>query len=133
MKLTFLVIVIWLLSACSDNQEYTIPLNSIDSTTAANLMTHDDSVVVLDVRTPIEYAKGHIEGSINIPIKDKQFPQKVAQLDSTKTYIVHCAVNPRNGRADKSISIMDGLGFDNLYSLDGGITAWYRQGLPLVN
>lgn len=127
-------VILFLLSATlsCDSQNGTSSSPGIDISTANHLINKDDSVVVLDVRTAKEFANGHIEGAININIYNRQFTQHLAQLDRDKTYIVHCAVNPHKGRGDKSINIMHELGFKNLFSLDGGISAWQRSGLPIV-
>lgn len=98
---------------------------------ANNLTLNHDEVVVLDVRTPKEFSKAHIHGALNINIHSPLFTQKVAELDRNKTYIVHCAVNPRGGRGDKSIHIMNELGFNKLWSLNGGLNAWKRADLPV--
>lgn len=105
----------------------------IDVESAKQMIVSENDVVVLDVRTPKEFARGHIAGAININIHDATFPQYVSTLDRDKIYIVHCAVNPRKGRGDKSINIMTKLGFQNLLSMDGGINAWKRAGLPIDN
>ncbi|MFK7793987.1 MAG: rhodanese-like domain-containing protein [Gammaproteobacteria bacterium] len=126
----FVIAIILLLTACNSDPEET--LNSgITVQTANEMITKNKNVVILDVRTPKEFARGHISGAVNISIHDPAFPQKASKLDNDKTYIVHCAVNPRGGRGDKSIDIMTKLGFSNLLSMDGGINAWKRAGLPL--
>src|SRR4051794_32947827 len=48
----------------------------------------DKQIVVLDVRTPKEYAAGHIPGAINVDFNAPDFDQKVAKLDTNKTYLV---------------------------------------------
>jgi rhodanese-related sulfurtransferase len=81
--------------------------------------------VVLDVRTPKEFAEGHIAGAVNIDYKAKDFPQKVAELDKGKTYLVYCALGGRSTGACDKLTKMD---FPHLYNLDGGITRWQREG-----
>jgi rhodanese-related sulfurtransferase len=120
------------LVACNSETETTLS-TGIDVKAAKQMILDDKNVVVLDVRTPKEFAKGHIAGAVNINIHDPAFPQHVSTLDRDKTYIVHCAVNPRSGRGDKSIHIMTELGFPDLLSMDGGLNAWKRAGLPIHN
>ena len=51
----------------------------------------EKDTVVLDVRTPKEYAEGHVPGAVNIDIHDPKFDEKIDGLDKSKTYLVHCA------------------------------------------
>ena len=118
------------LVACSSGPENTLS-EGIGIYAAEAMIASDKNVVVLDVRTPREFAKGHISGAVNINIHDPKFNQHASILDRDKTYIVHCAVNPRAGRGDKSIHIMKNLGFSKLLSMDGGFNAWKRAGLPV--
>ncbi|MDW3094665.1 MAG: rhodanese-like domain-containing protein [Gammaproteobacteria bacterium] len=120
------------LSACSSEPSVTIS-TGINVHKANEIIVENKDVIVLDVRTPKEFVKGHISGAININIHDPTFSQQVAALDREKLYIIHCAVNPRGGRGDKSIHIMNQLGFSNLLSLDGGLNAWKRANLPIRN
>ena len=85
-------------------------------------------VVVLDVRTPSEYAAGHITGATNVDFRGKDFQAKVAQLDKSQAYLVHCAVGARSARA---CAAMDQLDFKTIYDLKGGISAWQKAGLPV--
>ncbi len=97
-----------------------------------DLVMHDKTVVVLDVRTPEEYARGHIEGALNINIANSGFSDSVSNLDREKTYIVHCAANANNGRAAESLGIMRNHGFEKLLNMQGGIIAWQESAYPLV-
>ena len=85
----------------------------------------DPAVVVLDVRTAEEYAEGHMPGAINLDIRGGKFAETLAGLDKSKTYLVHCAVG---GRSAKACGQMDGLKFEKVLNLSGGITAWEAAG-----
>src|SRR5258706_7641857 len=85
----------------------------------------DSSNVVLDVRTPEEFAAGHLPGAINVDFNAEDFEQKVSGLDKKKTYLVHCAVGGRSARACKKL---DRLNFSSVYNLKGGNAAWEKAG-----
>src|SRR5882762_4954648 len=55
--------------------------------------------VILDVRTPSEFARGHIPGAVNIDWNAKNFTENVAALDKSHTYLVHCASGVRSAKA----------------------------------
>ncbi len=127
-----IIFVAILIAGCNSEPEATLS-SGINVQAAKQMIVQNNDVVVLDVRTPKEFARGHIEGALNINIHDPAFPQLASTLDRDKLYIVHCAVNPRGGRGDKSINIMNQLGFSNTLSMDGGLRAWKRAGLPINN
>ncbi|MFO1499674.1 MAG: rhodanese-like domain-containing protein [Verrucomicrobiota bacterium] len=81
--------------------------------------------VVLDVRTPAEYAAGHIPGAVNIDVTAPDFDKKVGALDASKTYLVHCKAGTRSARACEKL---EKLNFGKLYNLEGGVTAWEKAG-----
>ena len=76
---------------------------------------------ILDVRTPKEYAEGHVNGSVNINYFDKDFKDQVGKLDSTKPVYVYCH---SGGRSSKAMNIMKSQGFTTIYNLTGGYAAW---------
>ena len=86
------------------------------------------NAVVLDVRTPKEFAAGHIPGAVNIDWNAADFGKKVAELDKSKTYLVHCAVG---GRSAKASDKMTAIQFTNVYNLEGGMKAWEKAGKPV--
>ncbi len=85
----------------------------------------DKKTVVLDVRTPREYAAGHIPGATNIDVNAPDFDKKVKALDTNTTYLVHCAAGVRSARACDKLSKQN---FGHLYNLDGGFRAWEKAG-----
>jgi rhodanese-related sulfurtransferase len=88
-------------------------------------LRQDKNNVVLDVRTPSEFAAGHIPGALNIDFNAPDFGRKAAALDAKKTYLVHCASGVRSAKACDKLSQ---LRFDHLYNLKGGIRAWEKAG-----
>lgn len=88
-----------------------------------------EDVVVLDVRTPEEYAEGHIEGAVNVDFQSDDFAEEVGELDPAKSYVVHC----RSGnRSSQAIPILEDAGLESLYHLDSGMMGWQEAGMPVV-
>jgi L-ascorbate metabolism protein UlaG (beta-lactamase superfamily)/rhodanese-related sulfurtransferase len=89
------------------------------------MLAEDTTVQLVDVRTPEEYAEGHLGGALNIDWKADGFADKAqAQLDQNRPVLVYC----RSGRRSaESAAVLDGLGFKT-YNLKGGILAWTDAG-----
>lgn len=83
--------------------------------------TKEEHTHIIDVRTPQEYKSGHIPNSKNINISDPDFGKKIAELDKGKNYLLYCR---SGGRSSAACSAMKQLGFQNIYNLSGGITAY---------
>lgn len=86
------------------------------------------NTVILDVRTPEEFAAGHLPGAVLINIRDPESAKKFAALDKTKTYLVHCRSGQRSVTACNALG---DLGMPNLYNMLGGINAWTAAGKPV--
>jgi rhodanese-related sulfurtransferase len=84
--------------------------------------------IVLDVRTPEEFGRGHIPGAVNIDVQSPEFEKKMAAMDKDKTYLVHCASGVRSVRACDKLEKMK---FTTLYNLEGGFRAWQKAGKPV--
>lgn len=87
-------------------------------------------VVVLDVRTPGEFATGHIENAINIDVEGMTFNSEIAKLDKNVEYAVYCRSGRRSAVAAEK---MAEAGFTKLTNLQDGIISWQGAGYPLVN
>jgi rhodanese-related sulfurtransferase len=81
----------------------------------------DSDFVILDVRTPEEFAEGHIENAVNIDFYADTFPDELDVLDRDKTYLIYCQSGGRSGSAAR---MMEGLGFQDAYNMKGGINIW---------
>lgn len=79
----------------------------------------ENGATLLDVRTPEEYAQGHVEGAVNIPVQ--VLPQRLAELGETsKPIVVYCQMG---GRAASAAEILRRAGFQKILNL-GSINAW---------
>lgn len=100
------------------------PVESINSQEAKKFMAEhaEGAYTLLDVRQPGEYEGEHIPGAKLLPLP--ALKDGVRQLDSQKPVLVYCAVG---GRSLAAAQLLSGLGFKEVYNLQGGIKAW--QGL----
>jgi len=86
-------------------------------------------VTIIDVRTPEEFAAGHIEGAVNYNVEGPDFATQIAGLDPAGTYAVYC----RSGnRSQVAVSAMAQGGIPGIYELESGIVGWEDAGLPVV-
>ncbi|TCJ13229.1 thioredoxin [Flaviaesturariibacter flavus] len=112
-----------------------IALAASAQTQSANLLAANDFArkifetpkkVVLDVRTPDEFSKGHLEHARNINWNGGSFEQEVATLDKNTPLFVYCL---GGGRSASASAKLRALGFTEVYELDGGIMKWRQAGL----
>jgi rhodanese-related sulfurtransferase len=101
---------------------------SVDAAAAITDNPPDD-LVVLDVRTPEEFAEGHLEGAVLIDFYAADFADQLAALDANVPYLVYCRSGNRSGQA---LGVMEQLGFTSVVDVDGGIVAWTDAGLPVT-
>jgi|UniRef100_UPI00404B165E rhodanese-related sulfurtransferase len=91
--------------------------------------TQEAGVVTLDVRTPDEFAGGHLVNALNIDVEGATFDSELSKLDKDATYAVYC----RSGRRSSvAIDRMKDAGFTNVVNMNAGILEWQAAGLPLV-
>ncbi|MFD2909272.1 rhodanese-like domain-containing protein [Flavobacterium ardleyense] len=88
----------------------------------------EPNVQLIDVRTPAEYAEGHIENSKNINITGEDFDQQVASLDKSKPVMLYCKSGMRSAKA--SLRLKE-LGFENITDLEGGFGSWKSANKPI--
>lgn len=88
------------------------------------LETKLGDIQLVDVRTPKEYAEGHIKGADNINIYDDNFMEQMSKLDKSKPVYVYCRSGHRSGNSAK---MLKKAGFSKVYDLKGGILAWKSE------
>ncbi len=109
------------LHAESEGTEASEPFQDISVEEFQNKLSGED-VVVLDVRRPDETAEGKIGDALELNVlEEESFREGLNNLDKGKTYLVYC----RSGRRSVTASnIMAEMGFESIYNLVGGYTAW---------
>lgn len=91
----------------------------------ARLAADTGSLVVLDVRTPEEYAAGHVPGAINVPYD--QIASRLAELEASRErpIVVYCRTGRRAGIA---LQTLHDAGFIHLMHLTGDLPGWAEKG-----
>lgn len=93
------------------------------------LKKEDPNLIVLDVRTPEEYAKGHVPHALNIP--HDQLQSRIQEIGDArgKEIVVYC----RSGRrAASALEVLQKHGYSNLRHLEGDIAKWEEKKLPMA-
>src|SRR5215211_7051940 len=89
-------------------------------------LDNGEGISVLDVREPYEYEVANI-GARLIPLGE--LPERLVELDKDENFAVHCKTGGRSARA---VKLMQEAGFQNVYNVKGGITAWSEEIDPSV-
>ncbi len=102
-------------------------ITAIAPLAAVNLLNQEDAIV-LDVREEGEFKQGHILNALHIPLS--QLSDKIGTLEKyrDRPIIASCASGQRSGQACSRLSKQ---GFEKMYNLKGGISAWASANLPL--
>ncbi|KAA3629022.1 MAG: rhodanese-like domain-containing protein [Bacteroidetes bacterium] len=111
-----------------ENQAETTVHKNVSANEFKQLIANGD-VVVVDVRTPNEYAQGHIKGAKLINLYDPNFNAQIAQLDKGATTLVYCRSGRRSASAMRK---MKSAGLNTVYNLSGGLGAWMSSGGQVV-
>jgi len=99
----------------------TVFAKDVDATNFKGLVDSKAGLLV-DVRTPKEFASGHIAGAINIDWKNqKEFARKIAKISKDKTVLIYCHSGHRSGLATKFLKEQ---GYSKIYNLETGIMGW---------
>ena len=121
-----IILIIFILLSCQDNKKFEI----LKCSDFKNKIESSD-VILIDVRTPMEYSQGHIQGSVNVDFKEeKDFQNYFKNLDKSETIFLYC----RSGnRSKKSAEKLIDLGFNKIYDLEGGFIEWNLEELKKIN
>jgi rhodanese-related sulfurtransferase len=87
---------------------------------------HDNSLFLLDVRTPQEYAEGHVPGAFNVP--HDQLASRLADVPKDKDIVLYCRSGRRTALA---ADVLAANGYTKLSHLEGDMVAWTQQGRPV--
>lgn len=90
-----------------------------------DMITKNPNLQVVDVRTPQEFAAGHIKGAKNVDFRSPDFEKNIAKaVKKRKTVLVYCRSGKRSLNA---MNLMVKNGFKDVYNMEGGILAWEKE------
>lgn len=116
------------MEALAGREELVWPTERISAPMLAEELASAEPPLLLDVRSPREWATKHIDGSVNIPLNHLQ--ERCAEIPRDRRVAVHCAGGYRSSIA---ASILHQLGITNLVEMAGGLAAWEAAKLPVVS
>src|SRR5690349_12497858 len=91
-------------------------------------LSQNKGVQLIDVRSPEEFAEGHLKGALNYNVNSADFENKVAGLDKSKPVLVYCL---SGGRSAYAANVLAGKGFSEIYNLAGGMVKWNAENKPV--
>jgi thioredoxin len=123
--ITFLSATITLASifSCSSQQIQNLNVDEFEKQLIAT-----KGELLIDVRTPQEFAKYRIQSAKNMDFNKPDFRREIEKLDKTKPVLVYCL---SGARSKSAASVFKEAGFKNIYELNGGINAWSKAGKPI--
>ncbi|MDX1902782.1 MAG: rhodanese-like domain-containing protein [Thermonemataceae bacterium] len=133
---SFLISGLLFVTACSNAQKKSSNDNKNSTAMYQNVNANDfekgasqADVVLIDVRTPMEFGSGHIQNAKLMDISSPTFANDIEKLDKSKTYYLYCRSGARSSSASQ---YMVSKGFTKVYNLSGGIISWAQAQKTLV-
>lgn len=96
---------------------------------AAELQKDGTEWIIIDVRTPAEFAEGHIKDANNVDVASADFEEILTPLELDDYYVVYCRTG---SRSTKAVEKMEKMGFKNVVHMKDGIEGWKKATLPIV-
>jgi hydroxyacylglutathione hydrolase len=116
------------MEALAGRPDLVSPTERISAPMVAEELASADPPLLLDIRSPREWATNHIASSVNIPLNHLQ--ERIAEIPRDRRIAVHCAGEYRSSIA---ASILHQYGITNLIDMAGGLAAWDAAKLPVVS
>lgn len=123
-----------ILCSCGSSKFVNIPIINLNSDDFERTLFADDSdelVILLDVRTPEEFARGHIKGAINVNVRDDNFLKeakaalKIKEGRALPTVAIYCRSGVRSLRAAE---LLEKKGYaKKIYNLESGMIGWMGE------
>ncbi len=95
----------------------------------ATKLKQSGEATVLDVRTPQEFASGHLAKARNIDWNGDNFEKQILPIAKAKPVFVYCL---RGSRSASAAARMRSIGFKEVYELEGGIAKWQSANMPIT-
>jgi len=116
------ILLLYSFASCNNDNNNLVSANKF-----SEIISNDKSAIIIDVRTPDEFNKGHLKNSLNVNWFDENFDENLNIFSKDLPVMVYCLSGGRSSQANERIK---SLGFKNVYELDGGILEWRKNKLP---
>jgi len=126
MKISSVFLLLLTFTIFSCNGQTSKNITDIDTKTFSEKITAAPNAQIIDVRTPQEFASGHIDNAVNIDWLSDNFVVNTQKLDKTKPVFLYCKTSNRSTQAAKKL---EELGFTTIYNMKGGLLQWDAEGL----
>ena len=103
-------------------------LTNIGAEQVQKIITANPNIGIIDVRTPAEFAEGHIKGAINVDFNSPDFAEQISKVDNDQPYILYCRSGNRSG---KTLPVLKNSAFGSVYHLEKGFNSWKAAGMPV--
>lgn len=121
-----LLVMLFTIAACAPTSDSAATIQNISpSEYVAEFSEAQTAHLLVDVRTPEEYASGHIAGSVNIPLQELQ--SRMSEIPTNQAVVLYCRSGNRSGQA---ANLLRDAGYTQIYDL-GGIIDWAASGMPV--
>ena len=128
MKIQYVLFFLMLaFSSCFSNAEQTGDFKTISAAEYQQMLNAKKDVLLIDVRTPEEFAEEHLKQALNIDYNGADFKGAISKLDKTKSVMIYCL---SGGRSSSAMKVLAEAGFHEVYNLKGGILQWKAAGMP---
>lgn len=128
--LSVTLVLSFLVAACQQSANQGKSINEkVSIVQFEKLLAEKSNGLILDVRTPEEFAAGHVKGAVNLNIYDAGFKDALLKLDKSKPVLVYCKAG---GRSTDAAAQMQELGFSEVYNFGGGMLAWSNAEKPII-
>jgi len=104
-------------------------IKPVSSQSVSELVNKNSKIVLLDVRTPLEFQQGHLKGAVNIDARHPEVTKQLDQLDRNASYVVYCRTSNRSGVVG---DYLVKKGFKDVSQMMDGYTGWLQNGLSVV-
>jgi rhodanese-related sulfurtransferase len=101
----------------------------LDPQSLHNAAVSVSAPVIVDARSPDEYAAGHIHGAINIPLAE--LPERLGEVPADRPIVTYCMMQHRGqSRGERAAALLAEHG-RQVQVLDGGLPAWRAAGFEV--
>jgi len=125
MKISSIFFLLLSFTILSCNGQTSKNITDIDPKAFSEKITATPNAQIIDVRTPQEFASGHLDNAVNIDWLGDNFLANAEKLDKTKPVFVYCKTSNRSPQAAKKL---EELGFTTIYNMQGGLLKWDAEG-----